>query len=226
MRNTIHYALAASIIAAFALAGCADPSDKTPDAVVAEPKGAAPAEEMSAPAETAAAPMEEAPEPEGTVYTFSPDSTIEFIGSKVTGSHTGGFAQFSGAITLAGEDLTQASIESAIDMASVHSDADNLTKHLMSADFFEVETYPEATFTSTGIAKADGGYSVTGDFMLHGVTKSITFPATLSLAEGKIVASAEFDINRKDFGIEYPGKPDDLIRDNVVIKLSIEASAG
>jgi len=212
-------------MAALALAGCADPADETPDAIVNEAKTPAAEGAVTDPAATTAEPMEEAAVAEGTVYTFSPTSTIGFVGSKVTGSHTGGFAQFSGTITLAGEDLTQSVIESTIDMTSVHTDADNLTKHLMSADFFEVETYPEASFVSTGITKGDTGYLVTGDFTLHGVTKSITFPATLSLADGKIMASAEFDINRKDFGIVYEGKADDLIRDNVVIQLSIEASS-
>ncbi len=227
MRKRISYAIAASVMAAFILSGCADPAEKTPDAIVADAQGTPPAEEAAAaPAEeTAGEPMEEAAPADAAVYTFSPDSSIEFVGSKVTGSHTGGFAQFSGAITLAGEDLTQAKIESSIDMTSVHSDADGLTKHLMSADFFEVETYPEATFVSTSIAPKEGGYMITGDFTLHGVTKSIGFPATITMADGTITANAEFDINRKDFGIEYPGKPDDLIRDNVVIKLSIQASS-
>lgn len=212
MRSISNYALAAGVMAALALAGCADPAENTPDAEVTE-------------STTPAATMEEAPKPEGTLYTFTPASTIGFVGSKVTGSHTGGFKQFSGTITLPGEDLTQASIEANIDMTSVYSDADDLTKHLMSADFFEVETYPEAKFMSTGIVKDGEAYKVTGDFTLHGVTKSITFPATLGMADGKVTAQAEFDINRKDFGIEYPGKPDDLIRDNVVIQLAIEAAA-
>jgi len=212
MRRLTNYALAAGVMAALTLAGCADPSDQTPSAEVTE-------------STTPAATMEEAPQAEGTVYTFTPASTIGFVGSKVTGSHDGGFTQFSGTITLAGEDLTQAVIETNIDMTSVYSDADDLTKHLMSADFFEVETYPEAKFVSTGIAKDGEAYKVTGDFTLHGVTKSITFPATLGMADGKVTAMAEFDIKRKDFGIVYPGKPDDLIRDNVVIKLSIEATA-
>jgi polyisoprenoid-binding protein YceI len=217
MKHTPLYAIGGCILALLALAGCADPAEKTPDAVVTEPT--APAE---AP-DTAAAP--DAATPEGTVYAFTPSSTIGFVGSKVTGSHEGGFNQFSGTVTVAGEDLTKAVIESTIDMTSVHSDADNLTKHLMSADFFEVETYPEARFVSTAIAKEGEQYTVTGDFTLHGVTKSITFPAHLSLADGKLTAHAEFDINRKDFGIAYPGKPDDLIRDGVVIKLNIEATS-
>lgn len=214
--KTMHYTLATGLVALLALAGCADPSDQTPAAEVRE---------STTPAPAANAPEAEAEaEAEGTVYTITPASSIEFTGSKVTGSHEGGFKAFDGTIHTPGEDLTRATIDVTIDMHSVYTDTDNLTKHLMSADFFEVETYPEARFVSTGIAKDGDQYKVTGDFTLHGVTKSITFPATLGMADGTVTANAEFDINRMDFGVSYAGKSDDLIRENVVIRLDIEAA--
>jgi len=55
------------------------------------------------------------------------------------------------------------------------------------------------------------------------VKKSISFPATIQVSPDSVSANAEFSINRKDFGINYPGKADDLIRDGVVIKLTIKA---
>ncbi|MCB1055013.1 MAG: YceI family protein, partial [Acidobacteria bacterium] len=96
-----------------------------------------------------------------------------------------------------------------------------------SADFFDVETYPTATFHSTGVAagETEGTYSVTGDLTLHGVTKQITFPATIAVTDDEVSAQAEFSINRFDFDIKYPGKPDDLIREEVVIGLDINAMA-
>lgn len=210
MMKSIHgVAFAALLLAPLGLVGCADPAEQTPDAQVAE-----------------STPSAEAPAPAtGTAYNFLPTTKIEFEGSKVTGSHTGGFKTFTGSVTVPGDDLTQATISATIDMKSTFSDSDGLTKHLLSPDFFEADTYPESKFVSTAIVKNGDKYDVTGDFTLHGVTKSITFPATLSLADGKVTAHAEFDINRKDFGIVYPGKPDDLIRDNVVIRLHIEAGA-
>lgn len=212
MKNISRLALAACAMAPFALAGCADPSDKTPDAQVSESTSPADALRAAAP-------------PEGTAYTFAPATKIEFEGSKVTGSHKGGFTTFTGSVTVPGEDLTKAAISTTIDMKSTFTDADDLTKHLLSADFFEADKFPESKFVSTAIAKDGDNYTVTGDLTLHGVTKSITFPAMLSLAAGKVMAHAEFDINRNDFGIKYPGKPDDLIRENVVIRLHIEAVA-
>ena len=55
------------------------------------------------------------------------------------------------------------------------------------------------------------------------MTKNISFPVEVSLADGVLGVKAEFDINRQDFGIAYAGRKDDLIRDEVVIKLNIEA---
>ena len=210
MKQLSYFALAACALAPFALAGCADPSESTPDAQVSD---------STTSTDAPAAPAE------GTVYTFTPATKVEFEGSKVTGSHKGGFNTVSGSVTVPGEDLTKAAISATIDMKSTHSDNDGLTKHLLSADFFEADAHPESKFVSTAIAQDGDKYSITGDLTLHGVTKSITFPASLSLADGKVTAHAEFDINRNDFGIKYPGKPDDLIRENVVIRLHIEAAA-
>jgi polyisoprenoid-binding protein YceI len=63
---------------------------------------------------------------------------------------------------------------------------------------------------------------ITGDLTLHGVTKRVSFPATISVSDVRVDANAEFSINRQDYGITYPGMPDDLIRDLVVIKLSLQ----
>lgn len=205
-----YFKSAACGLAIIALSGCADPAAKTPDAQVSE--STTPAEKLAMVAD-------------GTPYTFTPATKIEFEGSKVTGSHKGGFTSFTGSVTVPGEDLTKATIAATIDMKSTFTDNDGLTKHLLSADFFEADKYPESKFLSTSIDQDGDKYKVTGDLTLHGVTKSITFPAMLSLADGKVMAHAEFDINRLDFGVKYPGKAEDLIRENVVIRLHIEAAA-
>mgnify|MGYP003645366629 CR=1 FL=1 len=233
MKQTTRSLLIMTVVTTLFLAGCADPSDKTPDAVVNDvpateaPAVEAPKAEM-APAETPApevAPVEEAPAMEANTYTIAPASTVGFIGSKISGSHEGGFKTFAGTVSLPGEDVTEAVIDVTIEVASAFTDNEKLTAHLLSADFFDAEQFPQSTFVSTAIAKEGDAYSVTGNFTLHGVTKSITFPATLSLDGDTFTASAEFDINRMDFGVKYAGKTDDLIRENVVIQLNIEASA-
>ena len=109
----------------------------------------------------------------------------------------------------------------------VYTDSDGLTDHLKTGDFFEVAKYPKASFKSTAIAvdtaKGADAYSVTGLFEIRGVSKSITFPATIKVGDADVAVNAEFSINRKDFGIVYAGKVDELIRDDVVIKLTLKA---
>jgi polyisoprenoid-binding protein YceI len=155
------------------------------------------------------------------------NSKVEFVGSKVTGKHDGGFNKFAGAIELVNKKPEDSTVSVDIDMASVFTNQDQLTKHLQTGDFFDVAKYPKATFKATKIVpdpeKGAGNYLVTGDLDLHGVKKSVTFPATINVTDGLVTVNAEFSINRKDFNILYAGQADDLIRDGVVIKLDLKA---
>jgi polyisoprenoid-binding protein YceI len=153
-------------------------------------------------------------------------SKVEYVGAKVTGKHTGAFGSFKGQVSLVDGAVEKSPVSVEIETASLTSDSDMLTGHLKGADFFDVQKFPKASFTSTAIkAGGDGGasHTVTGNLELHGVTKSITFPATIKVSGEGADVDAEFAINRKDFGIVYPGKPDDLIKDDVLIKLTIRA---
>ena len=159
---------------------------------------------------------------ERTLKADPASSSIAFVGAKLTGDHKGDFKTFTGEATVAG--TTPKSVRFSIDMATVTSDADDLTTHLKSPDFFDVAQHPKAEFSSTSLAaKADGAanYEVTGDLDLHGIKKSIVFPATITVDDRGAKGTAEFKINRKDFKIEYPGKPDDLIKDEVLLKISL-----
>lgn len=179
-------------------------------------------------AEVSSAAAEAGAKPAGSeTLAISPaNSNIGFIGSKVTGSHTGSFQGFSGTIALVADRVENSQVSVEIDMNTVVSDDDRLTGHLKSPDFFDAAKFPKATFVTTEIKPgATGGatHTVTGNLELHGVKKSITFPATIAVDSTAATLNSEFAINRKEFGILYPGKSDDLIRDEVVIKLAIKA---
>ena len=157
---------------------------------------------------------------------ISPEnSKVEFVAAKITRSHNGSFKQFAGQIDLAANSLPDSRVTIDIETSSVVTDEDQLTGHLKTADFFDVVKFPKATFVSTKIEPSAAGsdtYTVTGNFDLHGVKKSISFPATIKVTPDSVAVDAEFAINRKDFGIVYAGKADDLIRDGVVIKLNLK----
>ncbi|MEK7951381.1 YceI family protein [Luteolibacter soli] len=191
---------------AFAVISCENPADKTAAANVKE--------KVEKTTDTAS----------GTKYVFTPESTIGFVGSKVTGSHNGGFKTFTGHFTVKDGKPVGNDHKVVIDMASTFADAEKLTGHLKSADFFDVEKFPQSTFDVTELkAGENGAYTVAGNFTLHGVTKNISFPATVTQGTDSVTIKSEFNIKRKDFGIVYAGKADDLIRDEVVIKLDLTA---
>lgn len=208
------------LLLTLALAACSSEIDNKPVAEVAPVVEAPPQPEAP-------------PEVTGTPYTVdAAASKIGFVGAKVTKDHKGGFGKFEGTAlvnngAIVGTDFT-------IDLKSVSSDAEKLTEHLLSPDFFDVEKFATSTFTSRDIQPAPAPttpptdpnalvptHTVTGELDLHGVKKSISFPAVLAVAADKATVKAEFVLNRKDFGIEYPGKPDDLIKDEVLIQLDL-----
>ncbi len=154
------------------------------------------------------------------------NSKIEFVGSKVTGHHNGSFGDFSGEIDHTGNPETSR-VRIAIKMDSIATDTPDLTKHLKTADFFDVAKFPEATFVSTAIkpgGENGATHTITGNLTMHGVTKAVTFPATINVTPDAATVESSFSINRKDFGINYAGAADNLIRDDVVLTLHIRAT--
>ena len=188
-----------------ALTACANPADNVPAAAVSEP-------------------VEASPGAEGQVFQITEESTVGFIGSKITGSHKGGFRVVQGEISVVAGDPAQSTVHLEIDTTTLWADNEKLTGHLKSPDFFDVQAHPTAEFTSTEIVVAEQGYTITGNLNLHGVTKSISFPATIHIEDGQVTAQAEFSIMRFDFDIKYAGMADDLIRDEVVISFDVTAT--
>ena len=152
---------------------------------------------------TASNPLAAAPAPASAVkYSFSnADSQIEFVGAKITRKHDGSFQTFTGTVSLVDNDASKSFMTTGLEIASIKTDEEKLTGHLKSGDLLDAAKYPKATFTSTSIkAGGDKGatHTVTGNFQLHGVTKSITFPATVKTSADTVEVDAEFAINRKD----------------------------
>ena len=154
------------------------------------------------------------------------NSKIEFVGSKVTGSHNGSFGTVSGQVDYAGSP-EKSRVNVTIDMSTITADDPKLTEHLKTADFFDVAKFPQSTFVSTEIkpgGEKGATHTVTGNLTMHGVTKAVTFPATIAVTPEAATVDSTFSINRKDFGIVYAGAADNAIRDDVVLTLKIRAT--
>lgn len=205
------------------LAACAEnPADNVPAATV-DPTVPPPATGTVPSAE----PAESRPAPDGAVvYRITPaNSKIEFEGSKVVATtHKGGFNAFNGEIHLLGDAIESAAMNVVIEAASIWTDNQGVTNHLKKPDFFDVATYPEARFELTDITREGNDYRVAGNFTLHGVTKNISFPAKISISNGRVLASSTFSIDRFDYNMTYAGRGN-LVRREVVIRLNIQAEA-
>ena len=119
-----------------------------------------------------------------------------------------------GGIEIGGEGQIVTGIVVAVNRDAVVVDIGGKSEGVIKADEFVDATGQLAVAAGDKV-------DVTGNLTLHGVTKSITFPAKVNVTPDAVDVDAEFSINRKDFGVSFPGMKDDLIRDDVVIKLEI-----
>src|ERR1700722_13850972 len=144
----------------------------------------------------------------------------------------GRFDKFEGSVVTA-EDPLACSVTATVDPPSNNNSLEQRGAHIRSADFFEVEKYPDMTFVSTGIKQAEEGFVLEGDLTLKGVTKAVAFNLELNGfgpdAYGGTRAgfSAETQIARSDFGVTFngpiPGVPGGVaVSENVTINLEIE----
>lgn len=211
------------LAAVLAFAGCADTSeiDNAPKATVHEAVKAKPSEPVAAvKAEPDAAGKVKAKEAVSFVLDPS-QSEIGFLGAKITGTHDGGFRAFKGAMEWTADAPTGLTVN--VEMGSLFADKPKLEGHLKSPDFFDVANKPLASFASKSFAQLPGktDWTVTGALTINETTREISFPANVLATDEGIRAGAKFQINRQDFGITYPGKPDDLIKDEVRLRVDL-----
>ncbi len=157
-------------------------------------------------------------------------STIAWHGKKVTGAHTGSIELQSGDIFINEGKLTGGSF--VIDMTSLENQdvtdpefKGKLENHLKSDDFFAVEKYPTSKFEITEVKElGNGKIAVAGNLTLRDATKNITYEAdVVESSATKFAAKADFNINRKDWGVAYEGMKDDLISDEINFKINLVA---
>lgn len=164
-------------------------------------------------------------------------SQLIWTARKVGGEHTGTVNIAKGTLHVEGNKLVGG--EFVMDMTSI-TDTDitnemmngKLTAHLKSEDFFSVEKHPTSTFAITKVAPIAGAkagepnYSITGDLSIKGITKSITFPATVNFMNKSAEATATFDVDRTQWDIKYRAAiigtaADKIIEDHFTIALKV-----
>ncbi len=148
--------------------------------------------------------------PVGTTWEIDPGhADVAFVGrhfmmTKVRGR----FTDVAGVVRI-GESMADSSVEVTIAMASVHSGNEMRDDHIRSAELFDVERYPTATFRSTSVDWSGDHGIVHGDLTIHGVTRNVplvvTFEGQLRDPWGaqRAVFSARTKVTREDFGVTW-----------------------
>jgi len=209
---------APALMVALVMLGCGEDAAKDKPKVAVEAAKPVPSDAPKTDAASTATPAA------GTLLITPATSKVEFIGSKkVGGSHHGGFKSFNGVVELVSDKPEIKTIVIDIDTTSIFTDDEKLTGHLKTKDFFEVDTYPTARFLTTEIkpgGENGATHTLVGNLMLHGVTKSISIPATVHVDGDSMTLTSEFALDKKPFGIAGGA----VIRDDVVIKLDVKAA--
>lgn len=144
----------------------------------------------------------------------------------------GRFKDFTGTIHYDDKDITKSAVEFTAKVTSIDTGVEGRDKHLRTADFFEVEKFPEMTFKSTKVERKGKSLLLYGDLTIKGVTKPVTLPFTLTgaIKDGRgntrIGIAAQTKVDRRDFGITWghalAGGGFDVAHD-VLIDLQMEA---
>jgi polyisoprenoid-binding protein YceI len=171
----------------------------------------------------------------GETYSFDKaHTTVGFQVRHIYTNVSGKFTDFTGTIQVDRAKPESSTVDFTIQATSIDTSEPRRDQHLRSADFFDVANNPTITFKSTSI-KANGkdSWLVTGDFTMHGVTKSVVLPVTL-LGEGKDPMGNEkmgletgLTISRKDYGLTWNKALETggvLVGDEVKVQIAIEAN--
>ena len=173
---------------------------------------------------------------QATVWQIDPShSLVEFaVKHMMFATVKGRFGGVAGRIVTEGDDPTRGEVDVQIDANSVDTRDAQRDAHLRSQDFLEDEAHPAITFTSTRVESVGGEkFRIVGDLSIRGIVKEVVLDATFNGRGanpwGQEVAgySAQTEINRKDFGIEWNAALEGggfLVGDTVKIAIEIEAA--
>jgi polyisoprenoid-binding protein YceI len=158
-------------------------------------------------------------------------STIGFSVHQFLGATRGKFTKFDGKIDIDREHPENSSVTARIDVTSINTAIEKRDNHLRSAEFFNVEKYPEITFKSRGVKRigAQAG-DIAGDLTMHGVTKPITLHVKLVSSPNETQHTrwrvTTEPLNRRDFNLMFAQAAETVsgISQSVAVNIEIEAT--
>ncbi|MBV8725384.1 MAG: YceI family protein [Candidatus Eremiobacteraeota bacterium] len=171
---------------------------------------------------------------EKAVYALDPaHTTVEFVVRHLMITRVRGrFTAFTGEVELAPDSDLPLAVAAHIEAGSIDTREEQRDAHLRSADFFDVEKYPELAFESTRIAGGPDAFTIEGKLTIRGVTRDVSLAGSF---EGRtrdpwggvrVGYSAHTTINRKDYGLTWNAALETggvVVGDEVRIELNVEA---
>jgi len=171
-----------------------------------------------------------------TVYKIDPaHSTAQFVVRHMMITNVrGGFSGIQGTIEFDSQSPGDSRVEVVIDASTINTHDAQRDAHLKSADFLDVQKYPNITFKSKKVERVgEDRWKVTGDLTIHGVTKEVVLDVESSMTETKdpfgnvrVGASATTKIKRSDFGLTWNAPLEAggfLLGDDLKIELEVSA---
>lgn len=137
-------------------------------------------------------------------------SSVSFtIRHMVVSKVRGNFNDFDVTISEDPADISKSSVTASIKTTSIDTGNEKRDNHLRSADFFDVEKFPEIVFKSQAVKKKGEAYELWGTLTMHGVTKNIIIPfeilgkVTDSSGTTRAGIEAKLTLDRKDYGLSW-----------------------
>ncbi|MGJ3238556.1 MAG: YceI family protein [Anaerolineae bacterium] len=147
-----------------------------------------------------------------TQWTFDPThSSADFtVRHMMVSNVRGSLGPISGTLDFDPENPSEASVDVTIDVTAINTGAEDRDNHLRSADFFEVEKYPNMIFKSTSVeSTGSNSAAVTGDLTIRDVTRQVTLNVEFMgqgaspFGDTRAGFEATTTINREDFGLTW-----------------------
>lgn len=179
--------------------------------------------------------------PNAVAYQIIPEaSRVGWSGHTANETNEGSFDVGGDGLTVADGKVASGSFTipiASLKVSNLEGELKNMLEtHLKSADFFNIAIHPNAKFNIKSVTPYTGtisegvipgaNYLVKGELTMLGKTKSIEFPAKITLGSSLVNVVAILKINRLDFGMTYasdPSKPEHYIYPNVDLALVLVA---
>jgi len=119
------------------------------------------------------------------------------------------------------KDVSNSKVSASVKISTIETGIKRRNRHLQEEEYFNAQKYPTITITSTEIkaGKEPKNYILYGKITMKGITKHIQIPFVTTHYQNKLLLSAQFKLNRKEFGIG----PDNSISDELLVKLAVMA---